>query len=68
MELTDGDRLIIVMLTDIYKQLGIEDALDPEFIRAAVEDGQTWALKVRYPGVFATQDTPDDVVNEVARS
>jgi len=60
MRLSDAERLILVMLSDIYQKLGIEDEIDPEFVKEAIYSGRTWGLRWKYPGIFgAGEHEPD---------
>jgi uncharacterized protein YfbU (UPF0304 family) len=45
MNLSEGERLIIVMLCDIYKSLNLKGAIDPEFVRSSILSGQFNQLK-----------------------
>jgi uncharacterized protein len=65
MELSDAERLTLLMLCDIYERVGIDDSFDPAFIRKAVSDGETWALRWRYGHLFGVRETTDDEVHEV---
>lgn len=61
--LSDGERLIVFMLADIYKHLKIKNPeIDPDFITKAVVDGHDWALQSRYSGLFHSEvDSEEDV-------
>src|ERR1051326_4132312 len=65
MHLTDGEKLILVMLSDIHERLGIENSVDPKFVKAAIHSGNTWALEWQFPGIFDPSDPPREVVSEV---
>lgn len=65
MELTDGEKLIVLMLTEIYEKLKVEGEMDSEFLRSAIFDDATWSIPWKYPGIpFKNQETPS-VVKEV---
>lgn len=63
MPASDNEKLIIHLLLDVHRHLGIKDSVDPEFVRECVQYGDMWALKQEYPGIFgASEDRdPDDV-------
>lgn len=65
MNLSDGEKLILVMLSDIYKHLKIRGEVDPELVQSAIFDGNTWGLKWAYHGIFSSEETSEDVVDEV---
>lgn len=67
MKLTSAEKLILLMLTDIYKKLSIKDAeIDPDFILSAISTGNTWALSWRYDGLSERNDTLDRIANETS--
>ena len=65
MHLSDGEKLIAAMLADLMIHLKATDGIDPRFIRDALPaDG--WALKWKYPDIFAEGLTREGVPEEVA--
>ena len=65
MKISDGEKLIILMLTELYQKLDVEGEIDPEFIRSAIFSDNIWSVPWKYPGIpFTDQETPD-VVKEV---
>lgn len=62
-KLTDGERLILFMLGDIYKHLKIKNPeINPDFIMKVVANGHDWALRTQYSGIFHSElDTDEDV-------
>lgn len=65
MKLSDGEKLIILMLSDLYEKLGIEGEVDPDFLKAAVINDQLWGIRWKYSGIpFDDADDPA-VVKEV---
>lgn len=64
--MSDGEKLILVMLTEVYKALGIKGDIDPQVVYEAVCSSHTWMLRDRHPGIFHGEvDRPEDV-REVA--
>jgi uncharacterized protein len=63
MKLSDGEKLILLMLADICKSLKIEGGeFDPGFIKEAIYSDYPWAFNWHYAGVpFATQEDPPEV-------
>jgi len=64
MKLSDGEKLILLMLSDIYAHLEIdpETGFDPEFIKSAVHNDHIWGLTWQYPGIpWDMKDTPPAV-------
>jgi uncharacterized protein YfbU (UPF0304 family) len=64
MKLSDGEKLILVMLCEIYEHLGIKGEIDPKLIRAAMSGGHSWGLRSAYQGVVATEDDDAALVKE----
>ncbi len=62
MNLSDGEKLIVLMLADISKSLKVKGELDPEFIQKAVFNNDLWALRWKYHGVpFSKEPDPPEV-------
>jgi hypothetical protein len=40
MTLSDGEKLILVMLCDIYRHLGIKGEVKPDFILETIDSGK----------------------------
>ena len=67
MKLSDGEKLILLMLCEIQDHLktkGMEAETDTKMIKAAIFSGNLWGLKQGMPGVFHNSETPDFVVSE----
>lgn len=52
MELSNKDKLLVTLLTDIYGHLKVVGALDPFLVHRAVSSDQGWALEWKYPALF----------------
>lgn len=65
MKMSDGEKLIAMMLTDLLKRIGGEGEIDPDFVADVITSGHLWALKREYPGVFSIDETDDAVVSQV---
>lgn len=65
MKLSDGEKLILVMLSEIHQRLEIENGVDSTFVLSAILEGNLWALKERLPGIFHGYEPAPDVVAEV---
>ena len=55
MEMTDSEKLILLMLSEIHQKLEIQGDIDPKFIASAIYDDHTWAIPFRYIGVFPSE-------------
>lgn len=65
MNFSDGEKLIILMLSELYEKLGVEGEVEPDFIKSAIFSDQLWGLKWKYSGIpFGESDDPE-IVKEV---
>jgi len=65
MELSPGERLIILMLCDLQEKLDVEGEINAPFIRKAILGGHTWALDQEI-GQVVNYTTPSYVFGQVA--
>ena len=62
MKLTDGERLIAVMLAEVMEALKLNRDVDPSLIKTLVCNGDDWAIKRKYHGIFGSDGpTPEEV-------
>lgn len=62
MKLSDSEKLLLLMVSEIYEQMQIEGEVDPKFIQSAIYDGCDWAIGWKYSGLpFESQDAPPEV-------
>lgn len=65
MNITDGEKLILLMLSELYERLDIDGEIDPDFIKSAIFSQNLWGIPWKYSGIpFESQDTPP-IVKEV---
>lgn len=64
MQLTHGERLIIVMLAEVMEALSLNKEIDPALVKTLAIDNDGWALRRQYPGLFESSAPSDDVVKE----
>lgn len=50
--LSDGEKLIAVMLGDLIKKLGIEVEINVDLVQKVIYGGHYWALGWEMPGIF----------------
>lgn len=66
MELSSGEKLILVMLSEIYEHLKIKGEIDPKLVQSAIFGEQTWSLAWAYPGIVGSgENKTPPVVREV---
>ena len=65
--MTHAEKLILIMLSEIYEHLGIggADHINARFVRSAIDSNQTWALSRNIPSFFGGRTQTPDVVSEV---
>ena len=65
MKITDGEKLILLMLSEIYEKLDVRGEICSKFIKEVVSSNNLWALPWKFPGIpFEDQETPE-IVKEV---
>jgi uncharacterized protein YfbU (UPF0304 family) len=64
MKLSDGEKLIIAMLAEIYKALRIKGEINPKFVMSAIYGGNLWGLAHQYSGLFGAEEKRPEVVTE----
>lgn len=64
MKLSDGERLITVMLADLMTALNVNGEVDPALIKTLVCGGDDWAIARKYQGLFPAESPDDTVISE----
>lgn len=65
MELSDGEKLILLMLCQIQEHLKMKDDTDTALVKEAIYSGNLWGLKWGMPGVFHGSETSEEIVTEM---
>lgn len=65
MKLSDGEKLIILLLSELYEKLDVKGEMDAGFIKSAIAGDQTWGIRWKYPGIPFDEATDPTVVREV---
>src|ERR1700752_5189007 len=65
MNLSDGEKLIIVMLCDIYKALNLKGVVDPDFVSSSIVGGNFKELKWGMQGIFHDHEDRERAATEV---
>ncbi len=65
MKISNGEKLILLMLSDVYQKLGLEGGIDPEFVRSAIFKDQLWAFSWKYTGIQFSDDETPEIVKDV---
>lgn len=67
MNFSHGEKLILVMLAEIYKSAKIKGEIDPDLVLKAVFNNQAWALGWKYRSVFHSEEKNSAVVEETCQ-
>src|SRR5690242_18570640 len=64
MKLSDGERLIVVMLADVMQAMGLNHEIDPTLVKRLAVNHDDWAIASRYHGIFDGEGPSDAEVSE----
>jgi len=64
---SDGEKLITLMLCELYKHLQMKSEIDPSFVEATIHRGHLWALGWEYDGIFHGHESDKDKRYEVLK-
>ena len=64
MKMSDGERLIVVMLAEVMQELKLNREIDPKLILTLAYGGDDWAIKRKYHGLFNDESPADADVSE----
>ena len=64
--ISDGEKLILMMLRDLHKHQNVNGEIDPEFVGRTIWGGHYWGLDWKYPGLFHSHVDKRQVVSAVA--
>lgn len=64
MSYTNADKLQLLMLCDIYKELDIQGGFNPDIISTAISTGNLWAIDAEYSMVIG-EEIPKEVRDNV---
>ena len=67
MKLTNSEKLILLMLSDLYEHLNEKSRcdIDPKFVKEAILSDNTWGFEWQYPVFFESAGTDPIEVNDV---
>jgi uncharacterized protein YfbU (UPF0304 family) len=67
--LGSGEKLILMMLCQLFRHLNVKSdfgpGIDPAFVEEVIYGGHHWALDWGYPGIFGSHEDSAAVVTEV---
>jgi uncharacterized protein len=64
MKLTDGERLIVVMLAEVMEALKLDGEIDPALVKRLAINNDDWAIRDTYHGIFHGESPNDAEVSE----
>lgn len=65
MNLSDGEKLILLMLSDLHQRLEINGEIDPNFIKTAIINDHLWGIRWKYSGIPFENNEDPEVAREV---
>jgi len=65
MKLSDGEKIIILMLTELYEKADIDGEMDSDFLRSAIFNDKLWGIRWKYSGIPFSEGEDPAVVREV---
>lgn len=65
MKLSDGEKIIILMLTELYEKLKVEGEMEPDFLRSAIFNDMLWGIRWKYSGIPFSEAEDPETVKEV---
>lgn len=64
MKLTDGERLIVVMLAEVMEALKLDKEIDPALVKTLAYNHDDWAIKYKYSALMGSESPADEEVSE----
>lgn len=64
MKLTDGERLIVVMLAEVMEEMGLNREIDPALVKRLAINRDDWAIATQYHGIFDGEEPSAAEVEE----
>lgn len=64
MKMSDGERLIVVMLAEVMEALKLDQEINPSLVKTLAINNDDWAIKHKYSGIFGAEGPPDAEVSE----
>ena len=65
LQISDGEKLVLMMLHDLYRHHQVKGEIDPDFVANTILGGHYWALEWEYSGVFHGHTDSRQVLSEV---
>lgn len=61
MKFSDGEKIIMLMLSDLYEKLGIQGEIDHRLLKSSIIGGHSWAIDWHYGAAFPEDDDYENV-------
>lgn len=70
MKLTNPEKLILLMLSEIYEHLDVkgDSGIDPAFVKEAIYSRNTWGFEWQYPSIFEGSGNDSTEVTDVVNT
>jgi uncharacterized protein YfbU (UPF0304 family) len=63
MKLSDGEKLILVMLSELCQKLKVGNEDDAKLVQEAIYSGNLWGLKWAFPGIFHDSEPTEEMLH-----
>lgn len=63
MKLSDGEKLILVMLSDLCEKMKAGDEGDAKLVKDAITSGHLWALEWTFTGIFHDSEPTEEMLH-----
>lgn len=68
MKITNSEKLILLMLSEIHEHLKIKSDIDPAFVKEAIHSRNTWGFEWQYPSLFESSGRDSTEVTDVVNT
>jgi hypothetical protein len=67
MKMSDGEKLIAMMLADLLEHLEVRGEINTALIKEAIYGDDLWAIQWGHSGLFHNEGPSDEIVDETAK-
>ncbi|WP_316196969.1 YfbU family protein [Bradyrhizobium sp. SZCCHNS3053] len=64
MKLSDGEKIILIMLADLHKHLKVEGEIDPDFVSETIYGDKLWGFHWKFSGLPLSEEAEPQEVSE----
>ncbi len=56
MKLSEGEKLILLMLSEVFEKLKVQGSIDPGLVKNAISSDHLWVLKREYDRIMESRN------------